>query len=159
MFASETFTRVLGFYLFHKRTDTRPEAKWRQVRMCFLPECSSLACAAKHGGHVMSELAWSCCELTGVWIISCAAPGSSSAGGAAAHGSEIISWPLRWRGIKAESQWSVYLTNYRAQLINDTRPLQFLANHRRPSAAVSSLINTEAAVGCAVTSPCVYRVF
>lgn len=85
MFASETFTRVLGFYLFHKRTDTRPEAKWRQVRMCFLPECSSLACAAKHGGHVMSELAWSCCELTGVWIISCAAPAARAAQGEQQH--------------------------------------------------------------------------
>lgn len=83
MFASEMFTRVLGLYLFHKRTDTRPEAEWRQVRICFLPERSSLACTAKHGGHVMSELArhvswnvraWSCCEpLTGVWIISCTA--------------------------------------------------------------------------------------
>lgn len=98
--------------------------------------------------HVSWNEAWSCCELTGVWIISCAARG------AAARGSEIISWPLRWRPIKAGSQWSVYLTNYRAQLINDTRPLQFLANHRRPSAAVSSLINTEAASRLRVFTGC-----
>lgn len=93
MLASETFTRVLGLHLFHRR----------QVRLCFLPECSSLACAAKHGGHVMSELArhvswnvraWSCCEPADRRLnhfLRCSSGSSREAGGAAAHGSDIIS--------------------------------------------------------------------